>query len=948
MATAFLIVLGLLATAPVGPEMPRMLDDRLAIELFADAPAIVTPTSLVVDAKGRVLVIESHSHFRPEGYKGPAADRIRVFEDTDGDGKADRITTFFEGTKLTMGLGIARDGSVYVATRAEIFRLVDRDGDGTSDERTPIARLETKGAYPHNGLSGFAFDSAGDVYFGLGENLGEPYKLIGSDGTSLTGGGEGGNIYRCRPDGTKLSRVATGFWNPFHLTFDAFERLFAVDNDPDSRPPCRLLHIVDGGDYGYRFRYGRKGLHPFTAWDGELPGTLPMVAGTGEAPSGIVAYESDNLPADYRGDLLVTSWGDHRLDRFRLRERGASFRSAAEPIVTGGENFRPVGLAVAPDGSLFMSDWVDKSYELHGKGRIWHIHAKEPRRRSATDVDSLANPDRRLRDAAGRRLVGRGDEGRRALAEAVASNRDPRARAVALEALTAMGDVPATAAQSVWEDRSAEVRTLAARWLPLSEHDLRRIAGTDPSMAVRAEALRRIDDPASKSVLVGALLRDDPFLNQAAREGLKHSLDTPALLSLASEGDPALRLAALLVLRGSGRPEARRALAKFLVDPDPRVRFAAIEWVGEEKLVEYRKSLGESLAVGAVSRQLFEGYLAALELLDTPGRGPKQDVAEEYVAAFLRDPKASDALRRMALRVIRPDHPSLGLKRLKEFLASPDVGLRIEAVRTLRESPSGDRSAILADLARDSSQPGPVRAEAIVGIAGDDIGRRDLLVDLAAGDAPTLRHEALRSLRGQALTDAQRSRLSAASAGDARAAELVATLPPADRGPRPGAVDLDAWLVRLEGPADAAEGERIFFHPKGPACYRCHEIDGRGGRIGPELSTTAKSLDRKRLVASILQPSQEIAPAFVPWSIARADGTVVSGLLLGETIDGRQIYGDSSGKTFTLRATEIAERKPQSTSIMPEDLDRSMTLQEFRDLLAFLQGPAKPQEGPSR
>ena len=80
------------------------------------------------------------------------------------------------------------------------------------------------------------------------------------------------------------------------MAFDAFGRLFAVDNDPDSRPPCRLLHIVEGGDYGYRFRNGRKGLHPFTAWNGELPGTLGMVAGTGEAPSGVVAYEADNLP----------------------------------------------------------------------------------------------------------------------------------------------------------------------------------------------------------------------------------------------------------------------------------------------------------------------------------------------------------------------------------------------------------------------------------------------------------------------------------------------------------------------------------------------------------------------------------------------------------------------------------------------------------------------------
>ena len=232
-----------------------------------------------------------------------------MFEDRDHDGKPECTGTFFEGTRMTMNLGVAGDESVFVATRSALYRLWDRDGDGKADGikpgslPAPFVRLDTPGDYPHNGLSGFAFDFADNVYFGLGENLGADYRLIGSDGVTLSGGGEGGNIYRCRPDGSKLERVATGFWNPFHMTFDVFGRLFAVDNDPDSRPPCRLLHIVQGGDYGYRFRNGRKGVHPFTAWNGELPGTLGMVAGTGEAPSGVVEYDRDHLPEDYRGTL---------------------------------------------------------------------------------------------------------------------------------------------------------------------------------------------------------------------------------------------------------------------------------------------------------------------------------------------------------------------------------------------------------------------------------------------------------------------------------------------------------------------------------------------------------------------------------------------------------------------------------------------------------------------
>jgi putative membrane-bound dehydrogenase-like protein len=277
-------------------DIPKASDDRLIMELVAREPEVVTPTGIAVDERGRIWVIENQTHHRPNDYRGPAGDRIRIYDDFGADGRARRVQTFAEGFRDGMGLALSRDGTVYFATRAEIMVLRDEDHDDVADRQDVIVKLSTAGDYPHNGLSGFAFDAFDNVFFGMGENLGAPYKLIGSDGVTLTGGGEGGNIYRCRPDGSRLSRVATGFWNPFHLAFDAFGRLFAVDNDPDSRPPCRLLHIVQGGDYGYRYRNGRKGLHPFTSWNGELPGTLPMVAGTGEAPSGIVAYESDGLP----------------------------------------------------------------------------------------------------------------------------------------------------------------------------------------------------------------------------------------------------------------------------------------------------------------------------------------------------------------------------------------------------------------------------------------------------------------------------------------------------------------------------------------------------------------------------------------------------------------------------------------------------------------------------
>src|SRR6185369_7736902 len=136
-----------------------------------------------------LLVVESHTHFRPAKYAGPKHDRIRAFEVTNRGGRADKITTFFEGTDHTMDVAVHPDGSVYVATRNEILRLRDTKGTGVADEKTRIAFLDTKGDYPHNGLSGLCFDSKGELTFGMGENLGAFYTLIGPDGKKFSGEG---------------------------------------------------------------------------------------------------------------------------------------------------------------------------------------------------------------------------------------------------------------------------------------------------------------------------------------------------------------------------------------------------------------------------------------------------------------------------------------------------------------------------------------------------------------------------------------------------------------------------------------------------------------------------------------------------------------------------------------------------------------------------------------
>jgi putative membrane-bound dehydrogenase-like protein len=985
----------LLAVSAIAADItpPAVLDDRLQLQLVAAEPDVVTPTGLTVDDQGRVLVIESHTHFRPDGYKGPTHDRILLLDDFDpATGKARKISVFFEGTTHTMSLAVYLDGSLYVATRNEIFRLRDFNHDGQADGMTRICHLETAGNYPHNGLSGFAFDFAGNVYFGFGENLGADYKLIGSDGKSLVGGGEGGNIYCCEPDGKNVRRVATGFWNPFHLCFDAFGRLFAVDNDPDSRPPCRLLHIVEGGDYGYRFRNGRKGVHPFTAWNGELPGTLPMVAGTGEAPCAVLAYESDNLPEDYRGDLLVTSWGDHRLERYRLKPRGASFSAEMTPVLRGDQNFRPVGLALAPDGSLYFSDWVDKSYNLHGKGRVWRLSAKNPPKRSeSTDPwDELLSADRTLREEAIRRLQkrpfdrdrlvrvlfeARSEQVQFAAAKLLALDNDYFSQALAVGLLGShpSANLRAGLARELvaairgpgWEFTAApqpgrfelalpgeaiaqllmnrETRAFALAQLPLEPHSRTRRGPATAST-----------DPETKTLWTVA--REDPFLF--------HSVCSAAQLAIvrASENKRAIadpiagmdspiaekRLATALAAKRSGVVALSTLAAELLSDPDPRIRIVGLLWIAEErpkdiKLLESR--VEKALERTQVSRQLFEVTAATLEAL----RGTQPDVKGEpqgvdFAIRVLLDETQAQEVRRLAIRSLPADHVSLTSELLTKLLSDPDSSLRLEAIRTIRQQPGAERWPQLREIAGSKDKSTQERCEAILGLSPGNDDDRKLLFELAAGESSEVADEALRALRGFDLIDGEKQKLTdlvAKLEGPHKelAKRVLARNPPQNQ-PKPE--DHSAWLNLAEGEGNALAGERIFYHLRVGGCFRCHEFEGRGYQIGPDLTNIGRTMTRERLVQSIVDPSREIAPMFTNWSILTKDGEAKTGIHVGDEVDGRIKFADQNGRVFHVHPNDIDRRQPSSQSVMPAALADNLTAQELRDLLAFLTGKPVP------
>lgn len=832
--SSFLCVLFITAVAfAAAPEAPQTVDG-VKVSLFAAEPQIVTPIGATVDAKGRLLVIESNTHFRPKDYKGPAEDRIIAFEDTTGSGKADRVTTFYEGGTYLMNIAAEKDGGVLVSQRNEIFRLIP-DEKGVAGKKVQLAHLETQATYPHNGLHGLAVGPDGTIYFGIGENLGGPWTLVGTDGKKLTDDTGTGSVFRMDKDGKNLSLIARGFWNPFGLCIDPNNQLWLVDNDPDGRPPCRLIDVAPGAHYGFEFRYGRTGMHPLQAWDGELPGTLGMVAGVGEAPCAV---------AWSHGRMWVSSWRDHQVEAYALSPRGATYTGAIKPILHGGEDFRPVGLAFAADGSLFVTDWGSKSYPVHGKGRIWKVTF----------------------------------------------------------------------------DKKAENEAAAP---PVNE------------ARKRAAHLRESKDV---NELLAALDDADPATVQAAAYGLSRLADVEKL-GWASVKSPRQRIGLLnaMLIRGA---DTKTLVSEALKTDDDLVRQMAVRCVTEQQISAARGDLDQLLHSQTLSPRLLGMTVAALNQLDGD-KSAKVDSKKinAILLSRLDAADATDAGKVIALRTMQASHPKIDLAKIRAMATAKSPALQLEAVRYLNADTDPARFDLLQQIATDAKNESAVRAEAVLGIAADTQGHLDLLLKLADNEDAAVRAEALRALRpiGQTLSPAQREQLQQVAGKNKEQAELFSRVLNPPPGNRPAETDEPAWQKLVAAaPGDPEAGRRIFFHPSGPNCSRCHMIEGRGRQIGPDLTMIGHSQTREHVLESILDPSREIAPLYTQFTVTTKTGDKITGMLLRRDGQANEIYVDASGQETKVTEPSIVDRKMRPESVMPAGLVQGLTDQELRDVIAFL------------
>ena len=552
--------------------------------------------------------------FRPTDYKGPEHDRILLLEDIDpATARPARSATFFEGTTHTMNLAVYHDGSVYVATRSEIFRLRDTDDDGKADERTPNLPSRNGRQLSAQRPLGLCVRFRRQRLLRLRR---EPGGRLQADRqrrqVRSPAAAKGATSTAAIPTArsSAASPPASGIRS--HLGFDAFGRLFAVDNDPDSRPPCRLLHIVEGGDYGFRFRNGRKGVHPFTAWNGELPGTLPMVAGTGEAPCAVLAYESDNLPEEYRGDLLVTSWGDHRLERYRLRPRGASFGAEMTPVLRG-ERELPPGRPRPRPRRLALHERLGRQVVQPARqgprvADLGEESAREPSR-PEDPIAALSSPHGPWREAAARKLP------RAERLRVAAASDDARTQAIAARALGSgrsddcrwiaelavqdpqgFREVVNRIRNDVDTERESKIFSQIEKIVDL--HPAVRLAASDDEQPLRS-GVRELSasDPFSLHAATAAVIqviRQTPehlkeFEHQVLRSG---SSGETIVVPMWKQEDGGSLIGWALVIRTLGSQQLRdHAPQAMLTSRDPEIQLIGLQWIAESKLRERKEDV---------------------------------------------------------------------------------------------------------------------------------------------------------------------------------------------------------------------------------------------------------------------------------------------------------------------------------------------------------------------
>ncbi len=952
---------------PLSPQQSLAeikLKDGFVAELVAAEPLVQSPVAINWGPDGRLWVAEMYDY--PTGLDGQfkPGGRIKVLEDTDGDGIYDKATVFLDNIPFPTGVTPWRKG-VLICAAPDILYAEDTDGDGKAD----VVKKLFSGFATHNyqarvngleyGLDGWVYGSGG-IFGGNITSFSNPNPVPLENRDFRINPDTG--VIEAAAGRSQHGRVRNDWGDWFGCDNSTFLRHYPLPDhylrrNPHVAPPNNDVICTDGPD-GNRV-YPLRSLQLFK---------LSGPPGRATAACGVGVYRDDLLGKEYTGNTFTCEPVNLLVHRLVLTPNGSTFSARRAPdeqqsefLASSDIWFRPVQARTGPDGALYVVDmyrlviehprWIPPE-ELaqvdvragYDRGRIYRIYRKDhpPRKMLHLDkldtaglVAALDSPNGPQRDMAMEMLWWKKDkEAAKPLEKFLTISDRPETRLSVLCTLEGLHALNLELLQKAAKDTHPGVRRHIARiigqMLPRSDQPqaLLRIIGTNDFPGADHHVLMETAIAAGMAPPELQALAADVPGHVARNFGDDPYLVAAAFCSLNQRSLAAFVRSFCLDFRGKGgRPETIAQVMSLTAAMGDK------ESLGTALEVLSRGANGEHHAWQYVA---LAGLLDALERrrqpLDRVFDDGQLGTIDSVIASARKeaaDPETPESRREMAIGL-------LGRRQAKRQADMQELGRLLTP-----QTPVSVQAAAVAALARikEKGVPptllegwkshGPATRQRILDVLlSRDVWVNQLLAAIEKGDLQPADLDAARRQRLLQHKDATIRE---------RAAKLLAATVNPDRKKI-----LDEYQSVLAAPGDKTHGKEVFAK----RCTTCHKLDGAGHEVGPDLGQMANKSPSAFLIA-ILDPNQAVDARYVQYLAVTKDGRQRNGILIGETATSITLR-EQDGKDSVILRTELEALESTGKSLMPEGLEKDIGKQEMADLIAYLSAtmaPAKQSAG---
>ena len=948
----------------------EVLDDNLELTLFAAEPTLMNPTNMDIDDRGRVWITEAYNYRNQLNPKNPVkaeGDRILILEDTDGDGKADKTTVFYQGTDINAALGIGVFGNkVFVSVSPNVFVFTDEDGDDVPDKKE-VLFTGIGGVQHDHGMHAFTFGPDGKLYFNYGnEGKGLHYAdgspildPLGRPVNSETAPYQEGMVFRCDPDGSNPEVLAWNFRNNYEVAVDSYGRMWQSDNDDDGNRSTRINYVMDYGNYGFKdemtkadWRTRRVNMEDSVwrqHWHLNDPGVVPNLVQTyAGSPTGILVYEGKLLPEKYQNQVIHADAGPNVIRMYPVEASGAGFTGEAVKILDGNARdnwFRPSDVTVAPDGSIFISDWYDPGVGGHAvgdleKGRIYRLAPKKSKYKiskpdySSTEslIELLQNPNRAVHFKAFSGLKEKGVEAQDAL-EKLFSSSDSRMKARAFWLLIRLPngkDYLQKAAEDTDENiRVAAIR--ASRLLKNTDTAFYQKMASDPSAQVRREvalAIRYWESPDTWLKLTESYTSGDRWYLEALGIAAENYWETYLPLYLEKKGTEWIN-----------SPEAKDLIWRSRSSQTPVLLEQMI--LAEESPADHRYYRALDFQNAALKNQTFKNLLA---------KGPAEDQVIILRQAVF-DPKKPDSqlfsLAKAKAGSIEDDRDFLEIVRKYQLKDQKERLLGMiyqDENRSIANQSAGLFVQLYGLAEAEQAMRNPEEAKAILAIR-----------KFGAVDSPDMARLLSKFWKNDQASNAIRN----AAMGEAKGYQSESVLwefakedqIPADLLPTAQKILMSSWNGNIRQLALEKYGDSIaqgydlvkMLSAKGDLekgktiantyCLACHKIGNEGIDFGPGLSQIGAKLSRDAMINAIINPSEGMGFGYETQLVKFKDGKEIRCIVNSKTENDLIVKLVGSGEQTIYKLANIESITQLGESLMPAF---PLTEEELVDLVEYL------------